>query len=232
MANVVKAFSDKFKSFIRDRAKNPLESGRGHDAIPVTLVGDRNELLNAPDGQPKFGEFLVGPGGITNMTVVGTALAPIAFSLGPTINETMWVHEINVYIRDNGAQWNLFGGIAALVNGVQLGLMVNGVPVPGGDFLGGEVIVRNGDFVKHAVPAVIISSAGGTNDTLLASFDFVRIFGHPLKIDGMVLAGVPPVPVASNVALTCVIRDSLVNLDEFKIKVHGHRINMPAFYAP
>ncbi len=193
------------------------QAGTGFDE-KVPFIGQVPLLA---DGVPCFptstdillNDFLVDPGFSNDMRVDGS-VTPVIFSAGPPQGTTWQVTALELVLADVNMQFNEFAGLGlTLTNGILAGVgdITDTINF---DYLNGEPIKTNGDFVKHIGP-LLRQPFEGTGPTIVAFvvlLDFVRRFNKPLTLlEGSALA-----------KFIIIVQDNLfVGLDMFVSKLYG-----------
>mgnify|MGYP006407136965 CR=1 FL=1 len=169
-------------------------------------------------GIPFLADF-VDSGGSNDMQVVGTAAAPVVYSVNADPDKDIYIKTISVVIADASATLQKFGNIAALTNGCRILWQTQDL---------GEAVLRddvktNWDFVKWArgnpsfgdgTGAFRASNVAGTSEGYLFVMDTVAVFGvnYGLRLRK-----------GTNDKMCIVVRDDTTGVDEFTAEVTGRK---------
>ena len=140
--------------------------------------------------------------GAENLNVDGSS-SSVRFSIVPPDDNVFVINHVVMFIRDNGASLNKFGGLAALTNGVRLQIKSANLPlIP-------EITFKtNADVMTQANEGELVDNGfeSGGQDLVKATFDY----SPGLRVQ----TGTP-----ANIFVT--VRDDLTDLDSYYVRAVG-----------
>lgn len=139
-------------------------------------------------------------------TLAGTLASPQIFKAAPELEEVWHIETISLTMAHTGAgNFDTFGGIPKLTNGLVLRVRLNGVYSTLTNWK------DNGEINDDTNDVQFITRAGVSADGTVAAGEFKRITGAIIKLDGSTL---------DQFEVYC--QDNLTALGFLKIKIQGH----------
>ena len=177
------------------------------DGTNEVSVSDNALDVNAlPNPRPGKGFAVFLKNGGSNDLVVDGSSTPVTFSAAPGTGKKWYIHSISILFEDTGINFNKFGGITALTNGVDLKITEGGES----ERLGLNA-KKNSDFYEFAT-AVILQSAA--TDVLSIRSNIKISQGTTFELKDSL---------SENVKV--VVNDNLTGIDRFNVLVKGYEVS-------
>jgi hypothetical protein len=189
-----------------------LYNPEGSKGVTVTTSGAKEALdvnLTNSDLVPNTGLYIsrhLQNGGANDLAVDGSS-TPVVFSRGPGTGKKWFIYRIIWTIQDVGMNWQKFGGLSSLTNGVDLDYDTFGVNL---DLFDGVAIKANNGFVHYCYDAEINP---GTVDVLRVRWTFNK-GGTALEMNN-----------ADGDTMNFTINDNLTGLTDFFAIVQGYEVD-------
>lgn len=131
----------------------------------------------------------VGDGSGTKNAAVDHSGAAVAYKIKPNTSadpkvasEVFDIQKLNIVIEDDGIKADLYGGLAALTNGIQVLILdANGTKI---DLTNGVTIKKNYDYAR--LGKVQESSTGAATNFVTVTIDFAKLnqYNCGVRLDG------------------------------------------------
>ena len=202
-------------------------SGRG------AYVGKNNALSVSDTGVPPesvqtilkpFSSLMETSAGVTDMRVVGTAAAPIDFSIDSTDEGDRYIHTLAFTISDAAASLNQFGNVTPLTVGCSLVYQDQEL----GDVEIASALQTNFDFIQlcnfqptfgTGTAAFLASNVSGSSEAYIPILDINDVFGMKY---GLRLTK------SSSKKLILRIFDNTSAIDRFDVRAFGYDAVLPS----
>ena len=181
--------------------KNTLTTIGSKEAVDVNIAGD--------DGTPVNGLYIckhLQNGGSNDLAVNGS-VTPVVFSRGPATGKRWYISRLILTIQDNGMNYQKFGGLAKLTNGVDVDYDSGGVNL---DLLDGTTWKANNELIHFCYDADILT---GTIDVLRMRWTFSK-GGTFLDLNN-----------TDGDTFNLTVNDNLTNLSDMFAIVQGYEID-------
>ena len=190
----------------------------GNQGTVWEIDGEGNgNVVNAT--HPPIGEQVIGlpfrkyfrdSAGSKDMNIDGTT--PVEFYVEADPKFDTWINSFNVRLGDAGANFNEFGALPALTNGVEIVWISQEI----GEFVIHDGIIDNLEFFRlSGSDPRIIDVTGGGADAIIVQTDFSEIFAPPYGL--RLRAG-------TTEKLMFRIRDDISTVDYFDVIAYGINI--------
>jgi hypothetical protein len=187
-----------------------------HHGIPwkVDLEGNGNVSVAT---HPPLDEKVIGlpfrkyftNNGSNDMAVNGSLAAPVEFCVAADPIYDTWIKSVNIKLADAGAQFNEFGALPALANGVELLWSSQQI----GEFVIHDGIKDNLEFFRLGGQTPnIVDISGAGSDAVIVQVDMFGIFSPPFGL--RLRAG-------TTEKLVLNVRDNISGVDSFNVIAYG-----------
>lgn len=192
------------KATLVDAFGNPLKIN-GEGEIQVTVHTHPPEQESIPSFPIQF-DFTDDAG--SNNMVINGATTPTKFSVRALDDAELFIKRISVRLGDAGANFNEFGALPALSNGVQWSWVTST-----GTVVLKEAIKDNLDWFRMSGQTpVIVDLSGGGADAVVVDLDMTKTFGMPYGIR---------LRKGSIDELSFTVRDNLAGITTFNMEAYG-----------
>ena len=170
----------------------------------LDILDDSLHDLITPFPGIAISEFLVN--GTSRKMNIDGSITPVEFSIEPPSGKIWYLHSITVVIEDIGMNFNKYGGISELTNGVKFLIKQNGG-------IETEIanIVRNGDYYTFVNELIFDSS---TSDILVGKVLIKQNTGTTMKLIG-----------SNSEYIKAVVNDNLTGLNVHYVLIRGYEVN-------
>ena len=159
-----------------------------------------------------FRTYFTNSAGSNNMVGVGTLATPLVYSIDADSEFDYYIKSLSIKVADTGAQFDEFGALTALTNGVEFSWDSQ----KAGKLTIHEGIKDNLEFFRLSQQApVIIDLSGVGADAVLIDVDLALLFGTPW---GLRLTK------GTTERLSFSVRDDLTGVTEFNIIGYGIKL--------
>ena len=182
----------------------------GNKNVTVTTDGAKERLdVNATFSENPFpgssvSEFLV-DGSSNDMTVDGS-VTPVEFTVVPNTGKILYVFSITIVIEDTSINFDKYGGVPALTNGVDYKIKENGEA----EFTAAN-IKRNGDYYAFVNELILDSS---TTDILVGKVLIQVNNGTTIKLTD-----------SNSEYIKTVVNDDLTSINKHFVLVRGYEVD-------
>ncbi len=186
----------------------------GDKAVTVTTRDSKEALdvnLAGNDSTPNKGMIVnthLRNGSNVDMDVNGSS-TPKVYTAGPPTGKIWYINRMILSITDTNINWQKFGGIAALTNGVDVDYDTAGVNI---DLLDGEPIKINSDWVQFCYDTEV-NEGPGTLDVVRVRWTFGKS-GTVLQLNN-----------ADSDLFRVTINDNLNALTEYHTMIQGYEVD-------
>ena len=148
----------------------------------------------------------------SNDMVVNGSVNTIEFSINADAKYDTWINAFNVRLGDAGANFNEFGALPTLTNGIEIVWQSQEV----GNFIIHDGIKDNLEWFRlSGIEPKIIDLTGGGADAIIVQVDFSEIFAPPYGIR---------LKANTTEKLTMKVRDDISLVDTFDVIAYGINI--------
>jgi len=172
-------------------------------------MGHSDAALSAGD---TFFEFCTSSSAATNLNIDASTKAHAFFVSASTAKSPrgLHIHDVTFSMLDAAMENGLFGGIAAITNGIKVRVMTSTVGSSGviKDFTAAQTIKTNAQFASLGSVSRLREPAAG-DDQMLMVWHPPDVFGHPIHL-------------RQGDQFQVVVGDNIAAITSFQVTVHGH----------
>lgn len=171
--------------------------------VETSIIDDQQIIINPRPGKG-FRQYLLN-GSSYSMNVDGSS-TPVTFQNAPASGKIWYISSISIILEDSSMNFEKFGGISSLTNGVDWYAKENN----GSEELLAN-IKRNGDYYGFATDIIFDSAS---TDIMVISINLFKSEGTMFKLIG-----------SNSDYIKAIINDNLTSIQRFNVIIRGYEVD-------